>query len=661
VASLGRNILGNISEASQLEWLVTNGIGGYASSTVTGMNTRRYHGVLVAARRPPTERIVLVNRLEETLFIDGEEVALSTNRYKNTLSPCGYFFQESFHNDPIPTWVFQYQDTLLIKSLFMVYGTNTTVVTYKAITNGRSMRLEVRPHFLFRDFHGNMFENAGFDDNTQIQDRGFRLQPFFNAPALFCAWDRGSFVREGYWYRENFLQAESDRGLNALEDDYSNGFIDFEEISGTVALMFSDQPTQPFHALELRRKEKNRLEAIASSMNSDDDFLRHLLLAADQFIVERQSTRGKTILAGYPWFADWGRDSLISLPGLTLVPRRFEAARSILLTFAATIKNGLVPNCFADKGNEALYNSVDASLWFFFAVYKFVEYTDDYDFVQEKLFPALTQIIESYQGGTMHNIRMDPEDGLISAGDAGVQLTWMDAKVGEQVITPRHGKAVEINALWYNSLKIYKLLLDRMTRDSNQINSLCRKVKASFRRKFWNAEQEYLYDVIPPEGAPDDTFRPNQIFAVYLPFPLLEPPEEKVIVDQIFQELYTSFGLRSLSPHDPQYRPTYQGDRLSRDMSYHQGTVWAYLIGPFITSYLKVYNYSMEAQLRASHMIEPLKISLESDGCLGSIAEIFEGAPPHQARGCFAQAWSVAELLRVYVEDIKGQKPLMMV
>jgi predicted glycogen debranching enzyme len=661
MASFGREILGNLAEASRLEWLVTNGLGGFACGTATGMNTRRYHGVLVASRRPPTERIVIVSRLEETLTYEGEEIPLSTHRYKNGFCPTGYIFLESFENEPIPTWVFQYKDVLLIKSLCMVYGQNTTVVTYKAITNRKLVGLRVRPHFLFRDFHGNMYENPGFQNNTEVMEKSLKFQAFNNAPVAHLAWSRGKFFRDGYWYKENFLVEEANRGLDPLEDDYSNGYLDFGEFTGSVSIIFSDRPIENSNAFELRKREKLRLEAIADSMHSEDPFLRSLLVAADQFIVERESTGGKSIIAGYPWFSDWGRDSLISLPGLTLVSGRTDDARSILKTFAVSVRNGLIPNCFADQGNDALYNSVDASLWFFVAIYKFIEYTDDYAFVEKNLFSAMSQIIEAFQNGTIFRIQMDPEDGLISAGEQGLQLTWMDAKVNDIVITPRHGKAVEVNALWYNALKIHELFLEKFGGDGKNFAALARKVRSSFRKKFWNPDTEYLYDCISPDGLPDSSLRPNQIFTVFLPFPIMDPPQEKSIVEAVFKNLYTSFGLRTLSPNHPDYRGTYEGDRKERDSAYHQGTVWPFLLGPFITAYLKVNHYSMDAQLRASHMIEPLINSMFHDGCLGSISEIFDGDPPHKSRGCFAQAWSVAEILRCYVEDIKGQKPTLVI
>jgi predicted glycogen debranching enzyme len=662
MTTVGREIQTDIASATRQEWLLTNGVGGFACGTVSCINTRRYHGLLVASRRPPVERLVLVSRLEEILIVDGREMNLSTSVHKTGIkNPAGYLHLERFERDPLPTWYYQYRDILLIKTISMVYGQNTSLITYKILSDENKASLKVRPHFLFRDFHGNQYKNDGIETEINIDDRQFELQPFFNAPRLYSRWDRGKFIYSPEWHSEILLQVEEDRGLPAIEDDFSCGYLEISPFSGSVSIIFSDQPVKSFNPIDLKKREEQRLEQITRSMFSDDQFLKRLLLAADQFIVDRESTEEKTIIAGYPWFSDWGRDSLISLPGLTLVTGRFSDARSILKTFARSIHHGIVPNCFADNGTEAMYNSVDASLWFFVAIYKFIEYTDDYDFVKEHLYDAMLQIIESFSEGTHFDIKMDPEDNLLSAGNKNVQLTWMDAKTDGWVVTPRDGKAVEVNALWYNALKILAIFQEKFEGHSRDITSLARKIKNSFRKNFWNDESNSLFDYIDRNNIADDSIRPNQIIAVYLPFALLEAPEEKMVVEKVFYNLYTSYGLRSLSPDDENYEGFYEGDRIKRDGAYHQGTVWSYLTGFFISSFLKVNNFSMEAQLRASHMIEPLKNHLMREACLGSISEIFEGNMPHSPRGCFAQAWSVAEVLRCYVEDIKGQRPTLII
>ena len=519
MTNIGREIESDITRATNQEWIVTNGIGGYASSTLPCINTRRYHGILVASQRPPIERIVMVSRLEESITIDGREYPLSTSVHKKKIEkPSGYLHLERFERNPLPVWYYQIRDVLIIKSLSMVYGQNTTIVTYKLLTNGNEVTLKITPHYLFRDFHGNTYENVGIKDCLTLTERQFCLKPFANAPELHVRWDRGKFTENLQWHKDIFLRIEEERGLPSTEDDFSYGTLEIDKFNGSVSIAFSDQPITSFNPIDLRRREEQRLEAITNSIQSNDKLLKDLLLAADQFIVERKSTGSKTILAGYPWFSDWGRDSLIALPGLTLVTSRFDDAKSILKTFASSVKHGLVPNCFADVGNEASYNSVDASLWFFIAIYKFLEYTDDYDFVKKELLASMTSIIEAFIDGTIYDIKMDPEDGLISAGNEDVQLTWMDVKVEGKTITPRNGKAVEINALWYNSLRIYSLIQEKFGINTNDTKVLAKKVKSSFKKTFWNESGKYLYDYIKSDGTPDLDFRPNQIFAVYLPF-----------------------------------------------------------------------------------------------------------------------------------------------
>lgn len=644
------------------EWLITNGIGGYASSTVPNINTRRYHGVLVASLRPPVERVVLVSRLDETLCLDNEEYTFSAFLQKNEFNgQNGFLHMERFERYPIPTWYYRIKDVMVVKTVNMVYGQNTTLVTYKILSNGKKVSLKIRPHFLFRDFHGNMIENNGIEKNYKHSDKTLMVQPFANAPELHIRWNIGDFKPDEHWDKNIYLVKENERGLPDTDDDFSCGYIEMKSFNGIASIAFSDSYIEAFNPLDIRKHEEQRLETVANSMQSDDAFLQKLLLAGDQFIVNRESTGNKTILAGYPWFSDWGRDTLIALPGLTLVTGRYDDAKSILKTFADSIRLGLVPNCFADKGTEAMYNSVDASLWFFDAVYRYVSYTDDYNFVKEYLYDGMFEIMEAFTHGTINNIKMDKKDGLIVAGTDETQLTWMDVKVNGETVTPRSGKAVEINALWYNALKIYAMFQEKFEGNSRKTTALSQKVKRNFINTFWNEAQNCLYDYIDLNGMANEDLRPNQIYAVYLPFSMLEPNEAKAVVNKVFEELYTSYGLRSLAVFDKKYKGKYEGDRIERDKRYHQGTAWGYLIGAFVTSYLKVYNSSMEALLRASFMIEPFVKHMEDSACIGSISEIFDGDAPYLPKGCFAQAWSVAEILRCYVEDIKGQKPTLMI
>lgn len=661
--ALGRSILSNISISKKLEWLVTNGIGGYASSTVIGLNTRKYHGLLIASINPPVERVVLVSRLDEILIIDNKEYCLSCFLSKNNQNQNGYLYLERFEKEFYPIWVFQIFDLHIIKKICMIFGKNATLVTYKILSEQtKDYKFTVRPHFLFRDYHGNMYENPGFGvDLNFITENQFSFKPFENAPTLYVSWENAKFTYNPKWFKDNYLPEEEARGENPYEDDFSPGYFELTPNKSSLSILFSDTFCSSFNPTDILHKEETRLNNLINKTKTDDLFLKQLIIAADQFIVNRSNPTGKTVIAGYHWFSDWGRDALISLPGLTLVTGRFDDARQILLTFTKSIKNGLVPNCFLDHGNEAIYNSIDATLWLFYAVYKYLEYTDDWEFVRNNLFESLCSIITTLMNGTIYEIHMDNDDGLLTAGTQGSQLTWMDVKVNNIVVTPRHGKAVEINALWYNALKIMELLRGKFGYNTQNINILARKVKNSFQKKFWHKDKGYLIDCIYPDGTINTSLRPNQIFAVFLPFSLLEPTQEKQIINIIYKNLYTTYGLRTLSPDDENYHSHYVGNHESRDYAYHNGTVWAYLLGPFISSYLKANQYSLDAQLKANNMIEPIKIHMLQEGCIGSISEIFDAEPPHEARGCIAQAWSVAEVLRCYVEDIKGLRPTIII
>ncbi|NLM17702.1 MAG: glycogen debranching protein [Candidatus Riflebacteria bacterium] len=645
----------------ECEWLLTNGIGGFASSTVSCVNTRRYHGLLVAAQNPPVERLLLVSQLEEELIIDGVSYFLTSDvSEKGVLEPENICWLESFVKEPLPEWHYRIKDVLLIKSLCMQHGSNTTLVTYRIFSNTSSVDLKLTPYFSCRDFHGNTVENIGISQEYSEKDGELIFKPLSNAPEIYMRFDSGFFLPKFAW-KSQYLAIEEERGLPAAEDLFSYGSLEIKNYKGFASIAFSDASIVEFNPVNMKKQEELRLHKVANSIPSNDLFLKKLLLAADQFIVARKSTGEKTVLAGYPWFSDWGRDTLIALPGLSLVSGRFDDAASILKTFAANIKYGLVPNCFPDRGDDALYNSVDASLWFFFAVYKYLQYTDDYEFVRRNLYHGMEVILDSMRDGTLYGIKADPEDNLLMAGYPDTQLTWMDVKIDGYVVTPRNGKAVEINALWYNALKIFALLKDKFESAGREFEIYASSVKSSFFEKFWNPKLGTLYDYIAPDGKANTDFRPNQIYAVYLPFSLLSPTQEKSVVDKVFERLYTPRGLRSLDRDDPAYCPFYLGDRRERDMSYHQGTVWSHLAGPFISSYLKVNGYSADALMQASGMIESFRIHMENEACIGGISEIFDAEPPHAPRGACNQAWSVGEVLRVYYEDIKGQRPTLVI
>jgi predicted glycogen debranching enzyme len=428
---------------------------------------------------------------------------------------------------------------------------------------------------------------------------------------------------------------------------------------GSFAIVASTEPIKSINSQLLQVQEEMRLSQLMERAGYAQEFINRLVIAADNFIVQRESTATKSVIAGYPWFTDWGRDTMIALPGLTLVTKRFEEALEILNTFARYCKDGLIPNRFPDEGLSPDYNTVDASLWFFHAVHQYLRYTGNYEVIEDAIYPVLKQIIECHLKGTHFNIHVT-KDGLLAAGSSGQQLTWMDAKVDDWVVTPRHGKPVEINALWYNALRVMEKLAQSFGDESGEYSKLAQQVRKSFTREFWNDTAGCLYDVISEEnnGAvhKDSSLRPNQIIAVSLPFSMLDHTKEAKIVSKVWQHLYIPYGLRSLSPQDPHYIGHYQGDRFHRDGAYHQGTAWSWLIGPFITAYRKVNEYSRESQVVAEKLIEPFKGQLMDHG-VGSISEIFDGDHPHDPRGCIAQAWGVAEVLRAYVEEVLDIRP----
>jgi predicted glycogen debranching enzyme len=458
---------------------------------------------------------------------------------------------------------------------------------------------------------------------------------------------------EGFWYRNFEYEAERQRGLDYREDLYSPLGLSFDLKANPGAdIIASTEPLDARDAASYQEREIERRRAITEAAPIDDALIKQLMTAADQYIVSRGN--GKTVIAGYHWFTDWGRDTMISLPGLTLVTGRSDITRSVLLEFVEHLDAGMLPNRCPDAGEAPEYNTVDATLWLFEAVRKLIDYTDDYDFVQSNLYQRLVETIQWHARGTRYGIRAD-DDGLLASGAPGVQLTWMDAKVGDFVVTPRHGKAVEIQALWYNALRVMEGLGGRFgdTPNEARFSEMAVRARSSFNRLFWNEEAGCLYDVVNGDFR-DASIRPNQIFAVSLEHSMLSRGRAKRVVERVERELFTPYGLRSLARGDQSYRPRYEGDIWSRDTAYHQGTVWAWLLGPFITAYLKV-NSTKRAAARASEWLTSFEQHLRDAG-LGQVSEIFDAEAPHEPRGCIAQAWSVAEVLRASVEDVQGQK-----
>ncbi len=632
------------------EWLVTNGLGGFASGTVAGAVARRYHAFLCAAPNGPQERFVLVTKIEETLKIGEETFELGANFWANENSPRGDLFIESFALAPFPRWVYRVQaqngPVRLQKTLWMPDDRNATLARYELLSgDAPQITLTVRPFLAPRDYHSSQHQNGDFGTEPQLSKGAVSLQPYAALPAIHFGFD-GEFCPGGNWYLGFQWPIERERGLDSSEDAYSPGTFALA-LAGDKPVYFSasteaESLEQLSATLEPALARREQLVGGREWQGTEN----RLKLAADQFLVKR--TDGLyTVLAGYPWFTDWGRDTMIALPGLCLNTGRFEVAASILRAFAGAMDKGMIPNRFPEKNETPDYNTVDATLWMFHAVAAYMRASGDFKILKD-LYPKLVESIEWHLAGTRFGIQADDDDGLLSAGDAHTQLTWMDAKIGDTAFTPRWGKAVEIQALWFNAL-VETAGFARHFEDKNMAG-ICtewaRKVAGSFPDLFWNAEEGCLFDCIN-SGGRDGAIRPNQIFAVSLPHRLLSSAQETSVVAAVAADLLTPHGLRSLSPRDSRYRGIYEGDQWARDSAYHQGTVWAWPIGGFLEAYLKVNQSNAQAKSQVRAWLSPLIAHLDEAG-LGTVSEIFDGDSPNEPRGCFAQAWSVSEVLRLW-------------
>jgi predicted glycogen debranching enzyme len=666
----GREICGDLSSAEPREWLVTNGIGGYASGTVAGLLTRRYHGLLVAALQPPLGRTLLLAKLDETVGYDNITYALHTNRWADgNVEPHGYRHIESFALEgSIPTWRFACADALLEKRIWMQHGANTTYVRYTLSRATQPLTLTLKALVNYRDYHGGTQGND-WQMNVEPIDGGIKIVAYDNATPLYLSSDTGIATPAHNWHYNFDLAIERYRGLNDREDHlHAATFTVTLNPGESIVFVASTDPQTNLdgaEALKLRHSQEQKLinlwkldlpnhrqDRPAWIDSPQERLCQRLVLAADQFIVDRSVPNipnGKTIIAGYQWFGDWGRDTMISLPGLTIATGRSEIARSILLTFAKYVDRGMLPNRFPDAGDVPEYNTVDATLWYFEAIRSYYDATADDDLLEE-LFPVLADIINWHCRGTRYNIHLDASDGLLYAGEPGVQLTWMDAKVDDWVVTPRIGKPIEINALWYCALRSISKFARQLGKPYKEYDAIADRTLAKFSR-FWNADTGYCYDVLDSPDGDDSSLRPNQIFAVSLPgigmkgyAPLLTPTQQRGIVDICGQQLLTSNGLRSLAPNHPQYQGHYGGSQLQRDGAYHQGTTWGWLLGSFVLAHLQVYGDRTQAR----QFLEPIGHHLLAHG-LGTCSEIFDGDAPMTPRGCIAQAWTVAEVLRAWV------------
>lgn len=659
IFSAGRD---NAADLCHKEWLITNGLGGYASSSLSFMNTRRYHGLLVASMEPPVDRIVLLSALDEEIQTNSVTYELACHRYPGVVHPQGFRYIAEFSQGPIPAWKYDIDGIQVLKTLFMEHGKNTVFVRYDIHVPPEkgSCRMRVRPLTSMRDFHKLTRQHDGIsqgslgygtmllDNSGEDSLKGLNLV------------SNARYIPAGEWYYDFEYPLEMERGYDFHEDCFQPGYFEMQLVHGhnELFIVASTEKRTDVSLASVRKAyedEKKRISMICQGSDFTEILPSKLAMAADTFIVRRSSTGKHSIIAGYPWFADWGRDTMISLPGLTLVTGRYDVAASILSTFAENCRDGLIPNKFPDHSSESYaYNTVDASLWFINALWKYLEYTGDMQTVK-KMWTTVDDIILSYSRGTEFGIKVDTDHLVRHDG----QLTWMDSKVGDMEITPRKGKACEINALWYNALVIASKLASELGIENTNFAEKAEVVRGNFEPAFWNEEQGCLYDCIDYDAQgreyKDGSVRPNQILAVSLPHCMLEQKKAKSIVKKVQQHLLTPRGLRTLAPHEAAYTGKYEGDVLQRDMAYHNGTVWPWLLGPFVSAYCRTKGHSLRSRMDAKELLDGFIPHLAEAG-IGTISEIFDGNEPHIPRGCVSQAWSVAEILRSYSEDVLLKK-----
>ena len=654
-------------EGIKREWAVTNGIGGYAGSSMIGAHSRTHQGYLIASLHAPIERYLVFSKINETATVGTSTVSFETSQHcasGKTVYTEGQKFLTSFIYDGSVHYTYETDHFSFEKHITLKRNANVCAVSYELTAGDNDCTFTLTPLFNYRE-HSESSTPDTLRFDTFTEDRTFYLVPEKNKDiAIRFQTSEGTFSeRETVYDIDMQLQIEVDLETDGLDCHYCPVDLSIAVPANTtkkVSILCSigdvnERPapvsaTEAFSILE----ENARCHAeLFEKAGYRDSFANQLVLASDQFLTYRESTKMMTVLAGLPWFTDWGRDTMIAFTGLTLCTKRFKEAEEILLTFARYIRHGIVPNMFPDDNMPPLYNTVDASLWYFYAVYQYLHYNPAAEaeaFVKEQIFPHLKEIISAYEKGTDFSIYME-DDGLIHAGSGLDQITWMDVRVGDWVATPRHGKPVEINALWYNALRIMESLCEKFDEDASAYRTRAEQVKESFNAKFWDSANQCLFDVVDGDE-PDDHIRPNQIYAVSLPFSLLPEEQEKAVVALVEKELFVGCGLRSLAPDHPDYHGIYCGALAKRDAAYHQGTAWGFLLGGFFSAYMKVNHHSSSAVENAVHMLEPVRKHLSDSGCIGSISEIFDGDTPHNPRGCYAQAWSVGEVLRCYCEDI---------
>ncbi|MFU8860307.1 MAG: amylo-alpha-1,6-glucosidase [Cyclonatronaceae bacterium] len=627
------------------EWVVTNGLGSYASSTIHGCNTRRYHGLFVASFNPPTNRKILVSKLDETVHIGNQSVELGTNHYGDVTHPAGYRYFLSFDRNPFPKTTWGNELFKLSKTVFMVYGRNTTVVGYK--NEGKEdILLELNPLLNYRDYHGLLHQNPNTDFYLEFEKEYIKIHPVYGSLPFYITHE-GEFEPAPNWFFGVYYEKEAHRGLDATEDMFSIGTIRIcLKAHKTTYLSLSLRDTAKDQ--NFGQWQKNEEQRLKQLRKSDDPFVNDLLVAANQFIVSRESTASHSLLAGYHWFTDWGRDTMIAMIPLCIETGKQEISKSIIQTFLKYLDRGMLPNRFPDsETDEPEYNTIDATLWLFVVLYRYYQQFGDKKFIKDTM-DDLSGIITHHINGTRYNIHQTGE-GFIFGGEGISQLTWMDARVGDKVVTPRHGCPVEIQALWYNALNIYvefEKITGRKTDLNKTVHESAKKLKKNFSTWFLNSDG-YLNDVVIPGEMTDDTIRPNQVYVLSLPFRLLNKQQEKGVLKVITDELYTPLGLRTLNKNHPDFKPIYKGDAWERDHAYHQGTVWPFLLADYFTAWLRIHGDNAKNRALVATEIETLKKHFYEEGCIHGVSEIFDGEEPGEGRGTIQQAWSIGALLKI--------------
>jgi predicted glycogen debranching enzyme len=673
-----KEALSRFGEVIEKEWLITNGLGSYASSTVLGINTRKYHGLLVAALDPPGNRTICLSKLDEDVLVGNDVYRLGSNEFHDVIYPEGYKLIGQFSIDPFPTYIYELSNVQVSKTVFMPKNKNTVAITYKlANKNSYDIKVRLYPLLTCRYYHTVVYR-LRIPLNFTLKSTSTQFQATFQRPqaTIVCRSTDGEFKEQVNWVNHIHYRDELSRGEADVDDCFQPGYFELQVPANVkkefaVTCAFSHESQEAIEILDsvgstistikgAFNQELYQMAELVSNFHRDhpgvpmSDWLNWILLAADSFMVENAVGR-KAVIAGYHWFEPWGRDTFISLPGLMLVTGRFNDAKDILQNFIQYCKGGLIPNFVTDKTGVPVYNTVDGTLWYVNAVLQYLKYTGDFGFVRDELWENLQAIVTNHQKGTLFGIRLD-DDGLLMHGP---RLTWMDAVVEGDMITPRAGKAVEIQALWYNTLRTMELLANRFGESglAEQYSTMANQTRKSFNEKFWNPARGCLFDVLGAEGA-DASVRPNQIFAVSLDFNILDKDKSRKVVDVVNRELVTPYGLRTLSQNDPKFVGKCFGDRQSRDTAYHNGTIWPWLLGPYVTAQLKVNDYVVQARQQAmQNLVLPLFTIGIHQGGLGTISEIYDCDPPNEPRGCISQAWSVAEPLRAYIEDILQVKP----